>query len=78
MAAAQPCVLTQPLDHRPERPRTVRRLGLTARPRTRTRAHHLHSHPPQQRQALEVAGRSSADGANVQQYACDGGAHQQW
>ncbi|WYB40452.1 RICIN domain-containing protein [Streptomyces sp. GD-15H] len=27
---------------------------------------------------MEVAGRSSADGANVQQYACDGGAHQQW
>lgn len=27
---------------------------------------------------LEVAGGSSADGANVQQYACNGGAHQRW
>ncbi|MET9440241.1 family 43 glycosylhydrolase [Streptomyces sp. NPDC006610] len=27
---------------------------------------------------LEVAGGSTADGANVQQYACNGGAHQRW
>ncbi|MYW63035.1 family 43 glycosylhydrolase [Streptomyces sp. SID8379] len=27
---------------------------------------------------LEVAGSSSADGANVQQYACDGGGNQRW
>ncbi|MFI8302960.1 family 43 glycosylhydrolase [Streptomyces sp. NPDC085927] len=27
---------------------------------------------------LEVAGSSTVDGANVQQYACNGGAHQRW
>ncbi|MFE8986868.1 family 43 glycosylhydrolase [Streptomyces collinus] len=27
---------------------------------------------------LEVAGSSAADGANVQQYGCNGGAHQRW